>query len=157
MFGAFTLEGTFAVANERLGSIPPLSNECLSDPLHASWNIQSEASALGFDWPDISGVFEKVHEELGEIADAWRNGDRDEAQRELGDVLFAIVNLARFLGTDPRKELRDANARFTERFEKLKKAVHEQGLVMRECTLEQLDAVWERVKEDIDQSSKKGA
>jgi len=112
---------------------------------------------LGFDWPDISGVFEKVHEELGEIADAWRNGDRDEAQRELGDVLFAIVNLARFLGTDPRKELRDANARFTERFEKLKKAVHEQGLVMRECTLEQLDAVWERVKEDIDQSSKKGA
>jgi len=112
---------------------------------------------LGFDWPDISGVFEKVHEELEEIADAWRNGDREEAQRELGDVLFAIVNLARFLGTDPRKELHDANARFTERFQMLTKSVQEKGLVMQECTLEQLDTVWERVKEEIDQSSKKGA
>jgi uncharacterized protein YabN with tetrapyrrole methylase and pyrophosphatase domain len=157
LFGALALEGTFGVASERSGNTPPVSDEHFSDPLHASWNIQSEASALGFDWPDISGVFAKVREEIEEIADAWRNGDREDAQRELGDVLFAIVNLARFLGTDPRKELHDANARFTERFKMLKTALHEQGLVMKECSLEQLDKVWERVKEEIDQSSKKGA
>jgi len=145
------------VVNEAFGDSARRSDNCLSDPLGASWVIQSEASALGFDWPDISGVFGKVHEELDEIAEAWHKGDRDHARRELGDVLFAIVNLARFLGADPRKELHYANARFTERFQMLRKAVDQQGLVMRECTLEELDEVWERVKEEIDRSSKKGA
>jgi len=145
------------VINEALGDNSRRSGDCLSDPLGASWVIQSEASALGFDWPDISGVLGKVHEEIEEIEEAWHKGDRDHARRELGDVLFAIVNLARFLEADPRKELQYANARFTERFEMLKKAVDRQGLVMRECTLEELDKVWERVKEEIDRSSKKGS
>ena len=145
------------MVSEQGDNTSPSANESSSDPLQESWIIQSDASALGFDWPDIAGVFEKVREEIGEIADAWRNGDREHAKRELGDLLFATVNLARFLDGDPREELHRANARFTQRFEMLRKILHEQGIVMHECTLEELDKVWERVKEAIKSSSKKGA
>jgi ATP diphosphatase len=116
------------------------------DALRASWAIQEAASALGFDWPDISGVFEKVHEEIGEIRHAWELGHRDHARRELGDLLFATVNVARFLGTDPNGELDRANARFTRRFAMLRKIVKDEGRVLEQCTLAELDAVWERVK-----------
>lgn len=116
------------------------------DPLQQAWRVHCSASALGFDWPDIGGVFEKVREELGEIEHAWRGGDRLHAKRELGDLLFATINLARFLDADPGAELREATARFARRFEVLKLEVAREGRRVQDCTLAELDVVWERVK-----------
>ena len=128
-----------------------------SDPLTDSWRIQSDASALGFDWPDVSGVLEKVREEIEETAHAVRAGDNEQAKRELGDVLFAAVNLARFLRADPGEELHRANQRFTQRFDRLKDIIDSQGLVMKNCPLQQLDKVWERIKKDLEDQAKNGA
>lgn len=127
------------------------------DVLVESWNIQEEASSRGFDWPDISGVFDKVEEELREIREAWALCDREEAGKELGDLLFAMVNLARFVGRDPRSALHETNVRFTRRFDLLKEEVARRGMVMEECTLEELDRVWEHVKDVLSRESEKGS
>jgi ATP diphosphatase len=119
------------------------------DPWQESWTIQTQASAVGFDWPDISGVFAKVREELGEIQDAWQTGDREHARRELGDLLFAVVNLARFLEADPLAELQGANERFRLRFGRLKDIVKSQGGVLENYSLAELDAIWEQVKKAL--------
>jgi uncharacterized protein YabN with tetrapyrrole methylase and pyrophosphatase domain len=116
------------------------------DPLQQAWQVHCAASALGFDWPDISGVFEKVREELGEIEQAWHGGDRLHAKRELGDLLFAAINLARFLDADPGAELIEATARFARRFELLKEQIVRSGRRVQDCSLAELDEVWERVK-----------
>jgi len=128
-----------------------------SDALRTSWTIQEEASSVGFDWPDITGVFNKVEEELGEIRHAWNAGDPEHARRELGDLLFATVNLARFLDTDPSAELERANQRFEQRFNMLKEDLREEGRAMERCTLEELDVVWERVKKRIGEVEKNSA
>lgn len=116
------------------------------DPLEQAWRVHSSASALGFDWPDIGGVFDKVREELGEIEHAWAGGDRVHAKREFGDLLFASVNLARFLDADPGAELIEATARFARRFELLKEEIVREGRRIQDCSLAELDVVWERVK-----------
>lgn len=121
-------------------------DEAVGDPLQRAWRVHCSASALGFDWPEISGVFEKVREELSEIEHAWAGGDRAHARQELGDLLFATINLARFLEADPGAELIEATARFGRRFELLKEEVLREGRKVEECSLEELDAVWERVK-----------
>jgi ATP diphosphatase len=101
---------------------------------------------MGFDWPDIDGVLAKVREEVAEVEEAWHGGDRLHAQRELGDLLFAAVNLGRFVGIHPARALVEANSRFLERFALLREEVARDGLDFESCTLAQLDAVWERVK-----------
>lgn len=124
---------------------PPLAE----DPLAESWQIQEEASSLGFDWPDISGVFSKVREEIAEIEEAWQDGDREHAKRELGDALFALVNLGRFLSANPAEELHRTNHRFLRRFASLKAELHEEGRTVGDCSLAELDEVWERVKQKM--------
>ncbi len=119
------------------------------DALETSWTIQEKAAQRGFDWSDISGVFAKVREEIGEIERALASGDSDSAKQELGDLLFATVNLARFLDADPEAELHRANARFTNRFDLLDEELYRVGRIMETCTLEELDEVWERVKERL--------
>ncbi len=116
------------------------------DALHESWAIQAEASALGFDWPEIGGVLDKVAEELAELRDALRHGDFEAIQHELGDLFLAAVNAARFLEIDPAQALRAANARFSRRFELVKKLAAEAGLPMKTCSLEQLDVLWSEAK-----------
>ena len=119
------------------------------DALAASCGIQDDASARGFDWPDISGVFAKVREEIAEVEHAWACREPESAKRELGDLLFATVNLGRFLHADPAEELTRANARFEERFALLDEELHRAGRAMEKCTLDELDEVWERVKERL--------
>lgn len=126
-----------------------------ANPLEQALRVHASASALGFDWPDISGVFEKVREEAGEIEHAWHGGDREHAKRELGDLLFATVNLSRFLDADPSSELMEATARFTRRFDLLKKEIVREGRTMHECTLAELDVVWERVKKMTSEDEKR--
>lgn len=108
--------------------------------------MQSHASSLGFDWPDISGVLAKAREEVGEIEEAVQAGDIEHAGRELGDLLMAAVNIGRFLHIRPEKALEGANARFTDRFSRLCAEFERRGVEMKSCSLEELDAVWEHVK-----------
>lgn len=111
--------------------------------LARSQEIQGRAARLGFDWPTADGVWEKLAEELAELRAA-----EDEAAREqeLGDVLFVLVNLARWLGVDAESALRAANARFTERFQAMQRLARERGLQMEGMSLEELDRLWEEVK-----------
>ena len=114
--------------------------------LDQSWGIQNEASSLGFDWPDISGVIEKVKEEIAEIEDALRDENMENAREELGDLLFATVNLARFLDQHPNDAMVSANQKFLCRFNQVRQIAKSRGLDMKRCSLDQLDAIWDEVK-----------
>ncbi len=124
----------------------------LCDPSNGACAIRSahlvheHASSLGFDWPDIAGVFDKVQEELDEVRAAHRDGDVEHARKELGDLLFSAINLARFLRADPSAELDGARARFTDRFDRVQREVERRGWIMKEHSLEALDEIWDEVK-----------
>lgn len=111
------------------------------DGLARATELQRRAAKVGFDWPDVMSVFGDVSEEVGELGAALASGDRDEAGKELGDVMFAAVNLARHLGVDPDLVLRGANRRFEERFRHMETEGPLDGL-----TAAELDARWERAK-----------
>lgn len=116
--------------------------------LNRAWDVQKAASAVGFDWPDISGALAKVHEELAEVESALAEGDRAHAQEELGDLLFAIVNVARFLEQHPDMALHGATDKFAKRFAQVKAIIEAEGKALSQCSLAELDAVWDRVKAD---------
>lgn len=126
------------------------------DVLHEAWCVQQEASALGFDWPDVHGVLAKVREETDEIGAALDARDRAHAAHELGDLFFVCVNLARFLGVRPEDVLAQATAKFQNRFAALKIELAREGKTVESCALEELDRVWDRVKVLTHQSSKMG-
>jgi ATP diphosphatase len=127
-----------------------LSHSAYADALITSLHVQDAASKEGFDWPDVSGVLDKVEEEVGEIRQALASGDSSHARKELGDLLLISVNLARFLGADPREELLNATARFSNRFVFLKKALAGEEKCIAECTLEELEIGWQRIKHEAD-------
>lgn len=118
--------------------------------LPASREIQERASSLGWDWPSIDGVWEKVHEELAELHEAGDGADesRDARLHELGDVLFATVNLARWMRLDPEEALRAANRRWIERYERVESLADSRGQVLAELTPEQKDDLWNEVKDE---------
>lgn len=118
------------------------------DALDEALAVQQAASRIGFDWPDIQGPLDKVREELDEIHAALDAHDHAHARRELGDLLFSVVNLARFLDADPSEELRAMTGRFTSRFERVKVRIMEQGRRLEDCTLAELDALWDAAKAD---------
>jgi len=119
------------------------------DSLQDAWQIQQDAAQLGFDWPDISGPLAKVREELSEIEDALAQNNLEHAQSELGDLLFAAVNVARFLKMNPSVALDQTSTRFSVRFDHVRRAFEEKGKDMRTCTLDELDAVWDEAKKAL--------
>jgi ATP diphosphatase len=119
----------------------------LNDPLQNALEIQEDAARVGFDWPDIAPVFDKILEELDEVREALAHGEPGDARRELGDLLFAVVNLARFLNTDPSRELESTNQRFLARFGKVKDTLEQAGRRIEDCSLEEMDQAWQRVKD----------
>lgn len=128
----------------------------MQDALAESTRLQAHAASLGFDWPDIEGVLDKLLEETGEIRAAVRQGDLQHARAELGDLLLAAVNTARFLEANPAVELANANERFSQRFEAVREEVARQGRRMESCTLDELDAIWNRVKVRMDEGLERG-
>ncbi len=108
--------------------------------------ITKKAARVGFDWETTDQVLAKVDEELAELRDAVRRGRQDELEHELGDVLFALVNLARFLKVNPEIALGTANARFERRFAAMEKLVAESGRSIEGTDLETLDKFWELAK-----------
>jgi len=117
------------------------------DPLTKAHRIQVRVSDLGFDWSDFRGALDKVVEELDEVREALHEArSREEVQEELGDLLFAVVNLSRLAGPHPAEALDRANRKFIRRFEQLEELARERGIDTREAGLEALDELWDEVK-----------
>lgn len=114
--------------------------------LQLASKMQSRAAKVGFDWPNVDGPLAKISEEAGEIREALTSGDPEATMAEVGDLLFAVVNVARHLDVDPESALRSAVNKFRSRVESVEKLAANKGLTMKEMTLEQLDELWEVVK-----------
>ncbi len=117
--------------------------------LVAAYRTQEKAGAVGFDWPDAGGALAKVREEVGEIADEMKGDVTPGLAHEVGDLLFAVVNLARKLQIDPERELRVATRRFRDRFHHIERRLAERGSSPTRATLEEMDALWEEAKRTL--------
>jgi uncharacterized protein YabN with tetrapyrrole methylase and pyrophosphatase domain len=115
-------------------------------PLLMAYRLQARAAGVGFDWPDQQGPLAKVREEATEVERASRDGKPDALLDEVGDLLFAVVNLARKLGVDPGTALERSNDKFTTRFAALEKLAQERGMEVGRASLEELDKLWDEVK-----------
>jgi len=111
-----------------------------------AYRLQERTAGVGFDWPDAKGPLAKVKEETSEVERITENGQRSAIEEELGDLLFAVVNLARKLGVEPSQALEKANDKFTRRFGAVERLAAEQGLVLGRATLAELDGLWDKVK-----------
>jgi MazG family protein len=116
------------------------------DPLSRAHRIQERVSAVGFDWSDARGAFEKVAEELEEVREALEAEPSPALEVELGDLLFSVVNLTRLAGTHALNALHSANHKFGERFQALERLAAERGVELGKASLEELDELWEEVK-----------
>ena len=127
--------------------------------LHRAFRLQDRAAGVGFDWPDVEGPIAKVEEELNEVRQELASGpppapggppqydDRHaQLEGELGDLLFAVVNLCRKAGVHPALALDKANVKFAHRFGAVEKMAAERGLTVGKASLEELDALWDEVK-----------
>jgi MazG family protein len=108
--------------------------------------LGDKAGKVGFDWPGPDGSLAKVREEVEEIAREIPGGDRARAHHEIGDLLFATVNLARKLGVDAESALHDAGARFTQRFEYIEDELRKRNKTPDQSTLDEMDALWDEAK-----------
>ena len=114
--------------------------------LMRSEKIQKKAAKVGFDWEDVNGALEKVCEETDELKEAVRIGNTDSQSEELGDLLFSVVNVSRFIKVDSEKALYDACDKFTDRFKKLELLAEKRDVDIKTASLSQLDSLWEEVK-----------
>ncbi|MBO5396233.1 MAG: nucleoside triphosphate pyrophosphohydrolase [Clostridia bacterium] len=108
--------------------------------------VQKKAAKAGFDWPDVTGAFEKITEEAKEVDAAIENGNETEILDEIGDLLFAVVNVARKTGVDPEEALTRATDKFSRRFECSEKMAAGESVDMKTATLEKLDEYWDKAK-----------
>lgn len=116
------------------------------DPLTKAHRIQERVAGVGFDWEDHTGAWAKVEEELAEVGEALAAGDADAVDEELGDLLFAVVNLTRLAGSHATGALDRANRKFHRRFEALEALARERGIRLETAGLEVLDGLWEELK-----------
>ena len=114
--------------------------------LARAMELQRKASGVGFDWNDPRAVLRKIREEADEIEVALDSGDADELREETGDLLFALVNLARHIGADPELALRGTNAKFERRFGYIERTLAAQGRTLEGASLEEMDALWNEAK-----------
>jgi MazG family protein len=114
-----------------------------------AFKIGKRVAEVGFDWPAVAGVMEKMQEEVDELGREITNGaphDLARAEEEMGDLLFTIANLSRKLGIDPEAALRKANDKFTKRFEDMERSLAGSGRAMKDLSLEELEREWQRAK-----------
>ncbi|UXZ55319.1 nucleoside triphosphate pyrophosphohydrolase [Halomonas sp. 7T] len=108
--------------------------------------LSKRAARVGFDWPDASGVLAKIREELEEVEDALAAGDQQHAQLEVGDLLFAVTNLARTLGADPEQCLRSTNSKFERRFRYVESALAKAEYSLNAASLDEMEHHWQAAK-----------
>jgi tetrapyrrole methylase family protein/MazG family protein len=112
--------------------------------------IQDRAARVGFDWTDIADVFRKVEEEYAELRQAFAEKDHERIRHEFGDLLFALVNLSRFLNVSPEDCLQATIRKFISRFRYIEEHAAQSGKNLKDMTLEEMDAIWEKSKEKIE-------
>ena len=108
--------------------------------------IASRAAGVGFDWEAPEQVIEKLHEELAELEEARRIASADELENEIGDLLFVLVNLARFMKVDPEQALRRTNRKFRKRFAFIERKLAEAGKTLADSNIEEMEALWQEAK-----------
>ena len=111
--------------------------------------LQKRAARVGFDWPEVSFVLDKIEEELGELRSAIAGKEsKDRLADELGDILFGYANVARHLGVDPEDALRRCNDKFTRRFGFIERELRKSGRETADASLEEMEALWQAAKKD---------
>lgn len=114
--------------------------------------VQSRASRVGFDWDKADDVIKKVEEEVAELKESVRKSDKENIEEEIGDILFSIVNLSRFLEVEPEGALRRTTAKFVRRFKKLESIIANKGKNITDFDLAELDKIWDSIKEEEQRS-----
>jgi MazG family protein len=122
-----------------------------------AFQLTRKAARIGFDWPTVEGIFDKLHEESTELSEVLHKKEpADRIESELGDILFVAVNLSRFLNVDPEIALHKASAKFTRRFREMEKIAREQGTTLAEIPRSQLESLWDKSKQrELSQASAK--
>lgn len=134
-----------AARNESVLSDVPLGLPALT----RAAKLGKRAAQVGFEWPDASGALDKLAEELSELrAEIDKRAESEEIAKELGDVLFCVVNVCRYLHIDPETALRRTNAKFERRFQYIERALAQQGRTPEQATLEEMDRLWDEAKRE---------
>ncbi len=115
-------------------------------PISEALRLQEAAAKLGFDWPDLAPLWDKLNEELGEFREAVDSGDEQAIQDELGDLLFMLVNFSRFLNLSPKQALDSVNRKFIRRLRHVESKLLENQRSWSECTLDELEDWWQDAK-----------
>ena len=115
-------------------------------PMEKSYEIQKKLRKVGFDWSDVDGVIEKIEEELSEVKEALKTGNMDETELEIGDLLFSVVNLARFLKIRPNTALHRTNGKVMDRFQRLFDLASERGIPLDKDHVDEMNELWEEIK-----------
>jgi MazG family protein len=116
--------------------------------LQQAVEITKAVAKIGFDWPNVDGVIDKIHEEIAEVKhEISSNGSSDRLQDEVGDLLFAVCNLARHLNINPHSALASTNAKFIRRFQYIEQQVSFKNKTLSDYTLSELDAFWGQAKQ----------
>ena len=110
--------------------------------------LQQKASYAGFDWNEVQQVWDKIHEEIQELKEAQSESTKEHIAEEIGDVLFSVVNLARFLDIPAEDALRKTNKKFTDRFARVEEELKKRGKTVEESNLEEMDDIWNKVKQN---------
>jgi len=130
-----------------VGEVSALGGIPLGLPaLQKAQRAQGRAARVGFDWPDAAGAVAKVEEEIGELRRAMEEADPRHTGEEIGDVLFSLVNLSRFLGVDAEEALRRATDKFMRRFREVERRMRQEGRAMEPAAMARMDEHWETVK-----------
>jgi tetrapyrrole methylase family protein/MazG family protein len=132
------------VHDSRIGGVPVTFPSLLR-----AVKMTRKAARAGFDWESTDQVLEKVAEEIGELREALPRGNPEEIEHELGDVLFSLVNLARFLHVNPETAMLSANSRFERRFREMERLAAERGIPFDDADMQQLDRLWDEAKRNL--------
>lgn len=133
-------EGRKSVLSGVPGSLPAMVK---------AYRIQEKARGVGFDWDNVDQVWDKVQEELGELQVEKTQGDHNKMEDEFGDLLFALINYARFININPEDALERTNRKFIKRFQFIEAKVNEAGKSMHDMTLQELDEYWNQAKREL--------
>ena len=134
---------------QKKGSEPMLSIPRELPALMRATKIQQKAATAGFDWDDVSGAQQKVLEEAGELSAAIAAGDKENISEELGDLLFSVVNVSRFVKCDAEEALTAASDKFISRFARVEELAKQRGIDMEYASLEKLDELWDEAKAEM--------
>lgn len=114
--------------------------------LMRSFKVQKKAAEVGFDWPNIKYAIDKIHEEVDEFLEAYASGNKEATEEELGDILFSVVNVARFLEIQPEEALSQSIEKFIFRFSYIESKATERGTILEDMSLEEMDKLWDEIK-----------